>query len=77
MKLYSSYCTKTVQTYTYIYIPPFFFTMARDEVDPTLITNDRRKRKLASYATDKDNISADKEAIVNRMKVTASHFCEQ
>ena len=51
--------------------------MARDEVDPTLITNDRCKRKLASYATDKDNISADKEAIVNRMKVTASHFCEQ
>lgn len=44
--------------------------MARDEVDPSLITNDRRKRKLPSYATNKDNISADKEGVVKRMKHT-------
>jgi hypothetical protein len=44
--------------------------MPRDEVDPSLITNDRRKRKLPSYATNKDNISADKEQTVKRMKQT-------
>lgn len=44
--------------------------MARNEVDPSLITNDRRKRKLPSYATDNDNISADKEGVVKRMKLT-------
>lgn len=52
--------------------------MARDEVDPTLITNDRRKRKLGSYATNEDNISADKDGVVKRMKNTlnASNSCE-
>jgi len=52
--------------------------MARDEVDPSLITNDRRKRKLGSYATNKDNISADKDGVVKRMKHTlgGSHACE-
>jgi hypothetical protein len=57
--------------------------MARDEVDLSLITNDRRKRKLGSYATNKDNISADKDEVVKRMKhtINASHgaaeTCEQ
>ena len=52
--------------------------MACDEVDLTLITNDRRKRKLGSYAKNKDNISADKDGIVKRMKITlnASNSCE-
>jgi hypothetical protein len=44
--------------------------MARDEVDLALILNDHRKRKLGSYATNEDNISADKEAVVKRMKLT-------
>jgi hypothetical protein len=48
----------------------FFSTMARDEVDLALILNDHRKRKLGSYATNEDNISADKEAVVKRMKLT-------
>ena len=55
--------------------------MARDEVDPSLITHDRRKRKLGSYATNKDNISADKDKVVKQMKhtiqVNSSHACEQ
>ena len=42
--------------------------MARDEVDPSLITNDPRKRKLPSYATNTDNISADKNEVIKRMK---------
>jgi hypothetical protein len=42
--------------------------MARDEVDPSLITNDRRKRKLPSYATNNDNISADKNEVIKMMK---------
>jgi hypothetical protein len=46
--------------------------MARDEVDPSLITNDRRKRKLPSYASNADNISADKDEIVKRMKLTSN-----
>lgn len=44
--------------------------MACDEVDTSLITMDRRKRKLPSYVTNKDNISADKEDMVKRMKHT-------
>jgi hypothetical protein len=55
--------------------------MAHDEVDSALITNDRRKRKLASYATNDDNISADKEGVVKRMKNTIhaanNASCEQ
>ena len=42
--------------------------MARDEVDPSLITNDPRKCKLPSYATNTDNISADKNEVIKRMK---------
>ena len=44
--------------------------MPRNEIDPSLITNEPRKRKLASYVTNKDNISADKEETVKRMKRT-------
>jgi hypothetical protein len=53
-------------------------TMARDEVDTSLITNDRRKRKLPSYANNADNISADKDAVVKRMKLTSNpgNHCE-
>ena len=53
--------------------------MARDEVDPAFIINDHRKRKLGSYATNEDNISADKHGVVKRMKLTlnASNSCEQ
>ena len=44
--------------------------MPRTEIDPSLITNEPRKRKLASYVTNKDNISADKDEIVKCMKCT-------
>ena len=44
--------------------------MPRDEMDPSLITNEPRKRKLTSYATNKDNISADKDETVKRLKRT-------
>ena len=55
----------------------FFFllksvTMARDEVNTSLITNDRRKHKLPSYANNTDNISADKEEVIKRMKLTSN-----
>jgi hypothetical protein len=44
--------------------------MPRDEIDPSLITDEPRKRKLASYVTNKDNISADKDETIKRMKRT-------
>ena len=44
--------------------------MPRDEIDPSLITNEPRKHKLASYVTNKDNNSADKDETVKRMKRT-------
>jgi hypothetical protein len=44
--------------------------MPRDEVDPSLITTESRKRKLPSYVTDKNNISADKDEVIKRMKRT-------
>jgi hypothetical protein len=44
--------------------------MPCDEVDPSLITSEPRKRKLTSYTTNEDNISADKEATVKRLKET-------
>ena len=44
--------------------------MPQNEIDPSLITNEPRKRKLASYVTNKDNISADKDEMVKRMKCT-------
>ena len=52
-------------------IHPFpIFNMPRNEVDTDLITNEPRKRKLTSYVTNKDNISADKDNMVKRMKRT-------
>ncbi len=50
-------------------VPPAF-PMARDEVDPSLIVTQPRKRRLASYATNEDNISADKAATIKRLKKT-------
>ena len=44
--------------------------MPRNKIDPSLITDEPRKRKLASYVTNKDNISADKDETVKRMKRT-------
>ena len=44
--------------------------MPRDKIDPSLITDEPRKHKLAAYVTNKDNISADKEETVKRMKHT-------
>ena len=44
----------------------------RNEVDPALITSEPRKRKLASYATNKDNNSADKDETVKRLKRTVN-----
>ena len=46
--------------------------MARDEVDPSLITDEPRKRKLPSYANNADNISADKDEVVKRVKLTGT-----
>ena len=53
-----------IYTHTFFFHLYFFFIMAHDEVDPSLITNDHRKRKLPSYATNSNNISADKDEIV-------------
>ena len=52
--------------------------MACDEVDPSLITSNRHKRKLLSYVTNEDNISADKDEVVKKMKHTMNWFwaCE-
>ena len=44
--------------------------MPRNEIDPSLITDEPHKQKLASYVTNKDNISADKDEMVKRMKCT-------
>ena len=63
---------KNITIYNNKHLPNIPFTMARDEVDISLITNDRRKRKLPAYATDADNISADKNDVVKRMKVTSN-----
>ena len=49
--------------------------MARDEVNPSLITDEPRKQKLPSYANNTDNISADKDEVVKRMRLTGNH-CE-
>jgi hypothetical protein len=46
--------------------------MARDEVDTTLITSERRKRKLTSYITNDDNISADRDETIKRLKETVN-----
>jgi hypothetical protein len=44
--------------------------MPRDEVDPSLIMSEPRKRKLTSYTTNDDNRSADREATIKRLKET-------
>ena len=56
-----------------------FTIMARNEVDISLITNDRHKQKLPPYVTNEDNIPADKNEVVKRMKHTIkpSQACEQ
>ena len=41
-------------------------SMPRNEIDPSLITNEPRKRKMAAYVTNMDNISADKDKTVKR-----------
>ena len=52
--------------------------MPQNEIDPSLITNEPRKRKLASYVTNKDNISANKCEMVKRMKRTVDpHWIPQ
>ena len=47
--------------------------MAHNEVDPSLITDEPRKRKLPPYANNTDNISADKDEVVKRMRLTGNH----
>ena len=42
--------------------------MPRDEVDPSAITNEPRKRKLSSYVCNEDNISGDKDQYVKTIK---------
>ena len=42
-------------------------TMARNEVDPSLITDE------PSYANNTDNISADKDEVVKRMRLIGNH----
>lgn len=44
--------------------------MARDEVDPSLILTERRKRKVSSYVTNEDNGSADRADTVKRLRKT-------
>jgi hypothetical protein len=46
--------------------------MARDEVDLSLITNEGRKQKMTSYITNEDNVSADKDETVKRLKETVN-----
>jgi hypothetical protein len=43
---------------------------ARDVVDPSLIVDRPRKRKMASYVTNEDNGSADKMETIKRIKRT-------
>lgn len=45
-------------------------SMPRNEIDPSLITNEPRKRKMAAYVTNEDNMSADKDETVKRLKRT-------
>ena len=46
--------------------------MPRDEVDPSVITNEPRKRTLSSYVHDPDNISGDRDQYVKRIKQTVN-----
>ena len=52
-----------------------FLSMPWNEIDPSLITNEPRKRKVAAYVTNTDNISADKDKTVKRLKHTVD-LCE-
>ena len=47
--------------------------MDRNKVNPSLITDEPQKRKLPSYANNTDNISADKDEVVKRMRLTGNH----
>ena len=47
--------------------------MTHNEVDPSLITDEPQKWKLPSYANNTDNISADKDEVVKRMRLTGNH----
>ena len=42
--------------------------MLRDEVDPFVVTNEPRKRKLSSYVRNQDNISSDGDQFAKRIK---------
>jgi hypothetical protein len=42
--------------------------MPRDEVDPSAIMNEPRKRTLSSYVRNEDNISGDRDQYVKRIK---------
>ncbi|KAG5644314.1 hypothetical protein H0H81_009617, partial [Sphagnurus paluster] len=42
--------------------------MARDEVDPSLIVDGPRKRKLAAHITSEDNASADKDHTAKKLR---------
>ena len=44
--------------------------MPRNEIDPSLIINEPCKRKMAAYVTNTDNISADKDETIKRLKRT-------
>ena len=44
--------------------------MPWNEIDPSLTTNEPCKRKMAAYVTNTDNISADKDKTVKRLKRT-------
>ena len=68
-------CTVEIQinntpayTIYFQYLAVRLVNMPRDEVDSSLIVNGPRKRKLAPYATNEDNGSADMNEIVKWMK---------
>lgn len=46
--------------------------MPRDEPDPSVITNEPRKRTLSSYVRNQDNISGDRDQYVKRIKQTVN-----
>ena len=67
-KLYSSIYSRIIEVI--FNIQKTFSMPPHDVVDLSLIINKPRKRKLASYATDKDNRSADKNKTIKRLKKT-------
>ena len=42
--------------------------MPRDDVDPSIITNEPRKHTLSSYVRDQENISGEGDEYVKRIK---------